>query len=306
MIKWFYISIILISINLNFSAQSDALYSQYMFNQFTVNPAYAGSRDALSSVLLYRNQWTGIDDAPKTVNFSAHSPFHQKNIAFGVNLMMDQIGPTKIQSLQGTYAYHLKTNYGDLSFGLRSGLISLSSNESLLNFYNDQYESNGLVNVIIPNFDFGMYFFTDVFYAGASISHILEDDLILNNNDNNLLNFELQRYVSVATGGVITINRNLLYKPSLMLKYTPGFPINYDLNSSFLFNKFLWAGFSYRSTKNLVLLFEWNISDQIRGGYSYDFDLSPLRTSRAGSHELFIGYDFVFKKSVPSASPKYL
>ena len=70
MIKWFYISIILISTNLNFSAQSDALYSQYMFNQFTVNPAYAGSRDALSTVLLYRNQWTGIDDAPKTVNFS--------------------------------------------------------------------------------------------------------------------------------------------------------------------------------------------------------------------------------------------
>ena len=110
MVKWFYISIILISINFNLSAQSDALYSQYMFNQFTVNPAYAGSRDALSTVLLYRNQWTGIDDAPKTVNFSAHSPFHQKNIALGVNLMVDQIGPTKIQSLQGTYACLLYTS----------------------------------------------------------------------------------------------------------------------------------------------------------------------------------------------------
>lgn len=287
-------------------AQSDALYSQYMFNQFTVNPAYAGSRDALSTVFLYRNQWTGVEDAPKTINFSAHSPFHQKNVALGVNIMMDQIGPTTIQSVAGTYAYHIKTNQGDLSMGLRSGFISLRSDESQLNFYNDQYETNGMVNVVIPNFDFGLYFFTDMFYAGASISHILEDDLMLNNDQNTLLSFELQRYVSVATGGVIEINKNLLYKPSVMLKYTPGFPINYDLNSSFLFNKFLWAGLSYRSTNNLVLLLEWNISDQLRGGYSYDFDLSPLRTSRSGSHELFIGYDFVIKKKIPLTSPKYL
>lgn len=304
--KSVYIIIVSIFLSLFTYAQSDALYSQYMFNQFTVNPAYAGSRDALSTVLLYRNQWTGVDNAPKTINFSAHSPFHKKNVALGMNVMMDEIGPTTIQSIAGTYAYHVKTNYGDLSMGLRTGLISLRSDESKLNFYNDQYETNGLVNVIIPNFDFGMYFFTDLFYAGASVSHILEDDLILNNEQNTLLNFELQRYLSLATGGVIEINKNILYKPSLMVKFTPGFPVNYDINSSFLLNKTLWAGFSYRSTQNLVLLLEWNISDQLRGGYSYDFDLSPLRSSRSGSHELFIGYDFIIKKSLPNISPKYL
>ena len=304
--KSVYILIVSIFLSLFTYAQSDALYSQYMFNQFTVNPAYAGSRDALSTVLLYRNQWTGVDNAPKTINFSAHSPFHKKNVALGMNVMMDEIGPTTIQSIAGTYAYHVKTNYGDLSMGLRTGLISLRSDESKLNFYNDQYETNGLVNVIIPNFDFGMYFFTDLFYAGASLSHILEDDLILNNEQNTLLNFELQRYLSLATGGVIEINKNILYKPSLMVKFTPGFPVNYDINSSFLLNKTLWAGFSYRSTQNLVLLLEWNISDQLRGGYSYDFDLSPLRSSRSGSHELFIGYDFIIKKSLHNISPKYL
>ena len=306
MIRSILILFFLLLLNVSYKAQSDALYSQYMFNQFTLNPAYAGSRDALSAVLLYRNQWTGIENAPKTINFSAHSPFHKKNVALGMNIMMDQIGPTSIQSLAGTYAYHIKTNHGDLSMGLRSGFISLKSDESMLNFYNDQYENNGVVNVIIPNFDFGMYFFTDIFYAGASISHILEDNLMLSNNENTLLNFELQRYVSLATGGVIEINSNLLYKPSMMVKFTPGFPINYDINSSFLFNKFLWAGVSYRSTNNIVLLFEWNISDQLRGGYSYDFDLSPLRSSRSGSHELFIGYDFILKKTVPNVSPKYL
>ena len=72
-------------------AQSDALYSQYMFNQFTINPGYAGSRDALSCVLLYRSQWVGLDGAPNTVNISAHSPFKGKNMALGMNIVLDEI-----------------------------------------------------------------------------------------------------------------------------------------------------------------------------------------------------------------------
>ena len=89
--KIVYILVTILNLNtLYISAQSDALYSQYMFNQFTINPAYAGSRDALSTVLLYRSQWTGLEDAPKTVNVSAHSPFHRKNMALGVNFMMDE------------------------------------------------------------------------------------------------------------------------------------------------------------------------------------------------------------------------
>ena len=100
--KIVYILVTILNLNsLYTSAQSDALYSQYMFNQFTINPAYAGSRDALSTVLLYRSQWTGLEDAPKTVNVSAHSPFHRKNMALGVNFMMDELGPTKVQSVQG-------------------------------------------------------------------------------------------------------------------------------------------------------------------------------------------------------------
>ena len=91
---WLVLSITLIS-SFSIKAQSDALYSQYMFNQFTINPAYAGSRDALSAVLLYRTQWVGLEGAPNTVNLSAHSPFQAKNMALGVNVVLDEIGPTK-------------------------------------------------------------------------------------------------------------------------------------------------------------------------------------------------------------------
>ena len=278
-----------------------------MFNQFTINPAYAGSRDALSSVLLYRSQWTGLEDAPKTVNVSAHSPFHRKNMALGVNFMMDELGPSKIQSVQGTYAYHIKTNFGDFSMGVRSGIISVRNNQNELNFYNDQlYGNNTMVNTIIPNVDFGLYFFTDLFYAGASASHLLEDNFTLNNNQqDSLMSFELQRYFNVASGGVYEINKNILFKPSFMLKFSPLNPINFDINSSILFKKVLWVGFSYRSTKNLICLFELNITDQLRFGYSYDYDFSAVRTISSGSHEVFIGFDQLMNKKTPNVSPRF-
>lgn len=278
-----------------------------MFNQFTINPAYAGSRDALSTVLLYRSQWTGLEDAPKTVNVSAHSPFHRKNMALGINFMMDELGPTKVQSVQGTYAYHIKTNFGDFSMGVRSGIISVQNNQGDLNFYNDQlYGNNTMISAVIPNVDFGMYFFTDMFYAGVSASHLLEDNFALNNNrQDSLSSFELQRYFNLASGGVYEINQNILFKPSFLIKFSPLSPINYDLNASLLLKKVLWVGFSYRSTQNLVCLFEINITDQMRFGYSYDYDFSAVRTTSSGSHEIFIGFDKLLNKKVPNVSPRF-
>ena len=91
-----------------------------------------------------------------------------------------------------------------------------------------------------------------------------------------------------------------------MLKYLPCMPLNFDVNSSILLNKVLWVGGSYRSTKNIVLLLEYNVNDHLRMGYSYDFDLSPLRSANSGSHEIFLGTDLNINKKSPSTSPRYL
>ena len=299
------LTITLIS-SFSIKAQSDALYSQYMFNQFTINPAYAGSRDALSAVLLYRTQWVGLEGAPNTVNLSAHSPFHAKNMALGVNVVLDEIGPTKSSAFQGTYAYHVKTKHGDLSFGLRGGFLSTTLQKGLLNFVesNDQHDDKITLQAIQPNFDFGTYFYNDYFYAGFSFSHIQGNSLVI--QESSVTSLELNRYFNFASGGAIELNNNLVYKPSIMLKYLPGMPLNYDINSSILLNKVLWVGGSYRSTKNIVLLLEYNVNDHVRMGYSYDFDLSPLRNTNSGSHEIFLGTDLNLRKKSPSISPRYL
>ena len=59
-------------------AQQSEQYTQYMYNTLTINPAYAGSRDVLSAVLLHRTQWIGLEGAPQTSSFSMHTPIERK------------------------------------------------------------------------------------------------------------------------------------------------------------------------------------------------------------------------------------
>jgi len=49
------------------SAQQDPSFSMYMFNGLFINPAYAGSQEAISMMAIYRQQWVGVDGAPRTL-----------------------------------------------------------------------------------------------------------------------------------------------------------------------------------------------------------------------------------------------
>lgn len=286
-------------------AQQDALYSQYMFNQFTINPAYAGTRNSLSSVLLLRNQWTGLSGSPNTLNFSIHTPFSSKRMALGLNFIADEIGPSKNSSIMGTYAYHIRTSKGKLSFGLRGGFYSSSLNSNRLNFFNnnDIHNTGGVYQTVIPNFDFGVYYYTPKFYSGLSVNHLFDNNAVFQNSSQTHL--YLNRHFFFNTGAVFVKNENLVFKPSIMVRYNAGSPVSFDLNTSVLLKKTIWLGLTYRSSNNIIFISEYNVSDFLRVGYSYDFDLSKLRKFHSGSHEIFIGCDLNFNKKV-SKSPRYL
>ena len=194
----------------NINAQQDALYSQYMFNQFTINPAYAGSRNSLSSVLLYRSQWVGLDGAPNTMNFSVHSPFSGRKMALGLNFILDEIGPSETSTIMGTYAYHLKTSKGKISFGLRGGILSTSLKSNMLNYFdnNDVHNTGGVLQTITPNFDFGVYYYTSGFYSGISVNHLIGQTENFQNSGQT--QFNLDRHFVLAVGNVLVINENLV------------------------------------------------------------------------------------------------
>jgi type IX secretion system PorP/SprF family membrane protein len=299
------ILLLLFSMNLAFG-QQDALFSQYMFNPFSINPAYAGSRSSISLVALHRSQWLGLNGAPHTQTFSIHSKIRETGLAIGGNLAHDVIGPSR--NLYGaiTGAYHLKMKVGYLSFALRAGVFNAILNQDLVTFHNqiDQFNTGGKQSAMVPSFDFGAYYYSNRFFAGLSVNHLTKHEFNFSSFPTDATIF-LKRHYMLNTGAVFTAGKNILLKPSILLRYSEGSPMSADLNISMLYKSFWWIGASLRNINSIVLLTEFNITDYLRAGYAFDLSLNKLRSFNNGSHEIFIGFDFVSRKN-KNISPRYL
>lgn len=288
------------------NAQQDALFSQYMFNPFAINPAYAGSRSSISAVMLHRSQWVGLDGAPNTQTLSIHSKVKETGLALGGNLAHDKIGPSRNFFGAFTAGYHVKMPIGHLSFALRGGVFNSILDRDLITFDNpnDQFNTAGKVSAFAPSFDFGTYYYSNRFFIGASVNHITKHELNFADYPDNASIF-LKRHYMLNTGAVFLVKENLALKPSVLLRYAEGAPPSIDFNFSMLVKQFWWIGLSLRNFNSAVLITEFNIKDYLRLGYSFDLSLNELRKYNFGSHELFIGFDFVAGKN-KNISPRYL
>lgn len=284
-------------------AQQDALYSQYMFNAFTVNPAYAGSRQSLSLVALAREQWMGMDGAPSSQTISVHSPIQGRKFALGLNAINDVVGPTRNSGVFGTYAYHLQTSNGKLAFGLRGGIYQSVFGQDELRYKDERevYTGSGTLRTIVPSFDFGAYYYGKKHYIGLSTTHLAEEKVDFGENWAQA-DLALNRHYMLSAGYAFKVSEIMYVKPSMLAKFVPGAPLNIDVNTSVLLYNTLWLGASYRHNNAVVLLTEFNITESIRCGYSYDIVINRLSRYNKGSHELFVGFDFNVNrsKSVPT------
>lgn len=288
--------------------QQDAIYSQYMFNPFAINPAYAGSRNSYSAVLLHRSQWVGMPGAPSTQSFAVHAPAAKSGIAWGINFAHDQIGPSRNIVAAATGAYIIKFDKSKLAFGLRAGIYNTVLDRSKLNFKEDfdQLDIGGKEGAMVPSFDFGAYYYKTKFFVGLAINHLTKHTFNFNDYpDTTVTNMVLRRHIMINAGYVWEIKRNFVLKPSAMLKAVPGAPVNLDLNVSALFYKRFWLGLGLRNQSSIVLMTDINITDYMRVGYAYDINYNKLGGYNKGSHEVFLGFDFNLKNT-QTISPRYL
>lgn len=314
--KIFYLWVLVLTAQ-SVCAQQDPQYSQYMFNQVVINPAYVGSREALSATIDLRKQWIAMEGSPRTGTISLHGPLPVKSIGLGGHLINEAIGPAKWNAAYFDFAYRLRLGKGKLSFGLAAGAVSYNMN-LLQTHYKDQGEAFPNMNAgARTKFDAsaGFYYYTNSFYIGGSATHITKPNLYSNiyyftnaqsQADTAYVNFSLRPHGFLYLGKGFLVNENFVINPSLLFKNdNPNRMGMVDLNCNFLLRKKLWLGFSLRSQYGLVLLGQYAVNDQLRIGYSYDRGFNRLGAVAGGSHELMIGYNFnIFKSKM--LSPRYL
>lgn len=295
-------------------SQQDPQYSQYMFNQLVINPAYTGSRDALSSVIDLRQQWLSMPGAPTTANISAHSPLKMESIGVGGHLVHDRIGPTASTSAYGDFAYRLKFANSSLSFGLSAGIVNLNFRTSEMKFKNqgEVFENQYPGAKTIFDAGVGLYYKTKRFYIGASATHITKpvvynQNIVTTNNTTTKLYFSLKPHVFLTSGYAFSINDNCIINPSVLVKtiQSNNLKPSVDINCNVLLKNCIWLGASYKVKYGFSALAQYYINENFKIGYCYEFGLNRIGTNGGSTHEIMFGYDLKMYKN-KTLSPRQL
>jgi len=304
------------------SAQQKPQYTQYIFNQYLLNPALSGIENYIDFKGGYRKQWSGISDAPQTSFVSAHwalgdnqlwsnaltsfpeqtgnpmdrnymqnymsSPSHH---GMGVTAVLDKTGPIKRLDANVTYAYHLQlSNNFNLSAGVAAGISSISLDVNALTFDTpyDPALNRALINQVKPDLSIGLWLYGARMFAGVSVQQILPQKLSFTGENSYNLGKEVPHYFATA-GYKFFVDDEISAIPSVMVKYVSPAPVSVDLNMKLAFKDKVWLGGSYRKDDSFSAMAGFNIGKMVNLTYSYDFSTSVLNQVSNGSHEIVLG-----------------
>ncbi len=313
------------------------MFTKYMFNQLSYNPAYAGSYDFMSIAAIHRQQWWGIDGAPITQSFTIHTPLPilDNKVGVGLSVINDKIGPTGSTNINLSYAYHIHFSpEHKLSFALQGGVMNWRADFNKLDIRDPDdvaYQDSDMTpNMWFPNFGAGVYYYSTHFYVGASVPHILNQDLRDADTTPDIVkNAQLYRHYYFMAGGMVPVTSDIKFKPSLLIKNVglfgefdsdpsspnyAGAPTEFDVDLSLFFFETLWVGTSFRSSfeafdgrssvDSADIWAAYFLRNGLRIGIAYDFTLTKLRDAAKGSFDVMLGYDFDYKEK-KIVTPRY-
>ena len=298
MIKRTLILTVLLLGSIKVLSQNQYLFNNYIANQGILNPAYNGSRDVISGLLIHRSQWIMFPNAPMVDALNVHGHIEETNVGLGLTVVNDHLGFTNTLDFMpaGTYTLQLDRGEKKLMFGLQMGLSSVvyDGTQAITETYGDPV-FNGKTSRVFFNAGFGTYFYTDTYFLGLSIpkffSNNFDDDYELRNKLN------LKEMHTYVYGGYIIDWDPVKVRPAALIKFVYGAPIQIDAGASVLIVDRVWLGLTYRTISEAVFIAEYILNRQFTVRYSFDYSFSSIgKVAFAGSHELSLQFDFSFYK----------
>lgn len=276
-------------------SQQNPQYTQYMFNDYAINPAVGGSKDYFEVKSNNRYQWVGITDAPRTFTLSMHGPSKERNMGFGCVLFTDIVGPTRRNGFQASYSYHFNMNESiKLSLGLSVGVLQwlVDGSKITLNDPNDNVISNGLQSALVPDAKFGLYLYEEEkWHFGVSLPNLFQSKLYFFNYQTESLS-RLEDHYFMTGSYRFDIGEDFSIEPSLILKYVHPAPLKADIGARFIYQDMVWLGATYRTQDAFSALIGYVFKRNLMIGYSHDFTTTNLRNYSSGTHEIMMGIKF--------------
>lgn len=304
------------------TAQQRPQYTQYVFNNYLLNPAVTGIENYTDAKVGYRSQWTGLNGAPVTSYFSINAPLGEAFLqgdatafpasggenpssrlytqyyraaephhGIGFQVVSDKAGPITQTNINATYAYHLGlTDRLNLAVGVSAGINNLSINTALITVVDqgDNAINNLDASQLKPDLGVGVWAYSADYYVGVSALQVLPQNLYLTTGSQATQIKTVPHYFLTA-GYRLHLGDDVTLLPSALLKFIDPAPATFDINMKLSFRDRFWFGGSYRKDDSYAVLAGFNLSSLVNVSYSYDITTSALRTVSNGTHEIVLG-----------------
>ena len=274
-------------------AQQMPQYTQYMFNDFVINPAVAGVYNYYQIRTNHRFQWVGLLDPPMTNSIAFYGPHAKLDMGYGGYVYNDVTGPTSRTGITGSYAYNIAVT-GDirLSMGLSASVMQYRIDGTQLNpaDVSDPSILSLVSTSYLPDAGLGLYLYSDQFYVGLSAAQLLNNNIKIFDNKDGLN--RLKTHFNLIGAYHFWIDENWLIEPSLMVKGTAPKELGFDITARIEWKQTLWTAVSYRYSEAVGVMLGYSFDKSLFFGYAYDIGISDLRKYNTGSHEVMIGYRF--------------
>ncbi len=268
-------------------------YTQYMFNDFVINPAIAGIYDYYQIRTNHRFQWVGLVDPPVTNSIAFYGPHARMDMGYGGYVYNDVTGPTSRTGITGSYAYHIGiTRDIRLSMGISASIMQFRIDGTQLNpkDVSDERILQVVSTTYLPDAGIGLYLYADEFYVGLSAAQLLNNNLKIF-DDRNGLN-RLKTHINLTGAYRWEVDPDWILEPSVMIKGTAPKELSFDITARTEWKRTVWAAVSYRFHESVGILMGYSYQEMLFFGYAYDIGISDLRKYNTGTHEIMIGYRF--------------
>jgi type IX secretion system PorP/SprF family membrane protein len=288
-----YLLLMFLAGSMNLSGQQLPHYSQYMFNDFVINPALAGVSDYYQIRTNHRFQWVGMVDPPLTNSIAIYGPHTNMDMGFGGYIYTDVTGPTSRTGATGSYAYNIAiTSDIRLSMGLSFSMLQYKVDGTQLapKDPSDHFLQGVVSTSYVPDAGIGVYMYADDFYAGISVAQLLNNKLKIFEEKNGLN--KLKSHLFITGGYRFEVAQDWIVTPAAIIKATAPKEFRFEINGKVEWQEMVWAGVGYRFHEAISIMAGYNYDNKFYFGYAYDIGITDLRKYNMGTHEIMIGYRF--------------
>ncbi|GAB3020861.1 type IX secretion system membrane protein PorP/SprF [Spirosoma pulveris] len=245
-------------------AQKEVLYSQYLQNPLSINPAYAGSRESFNLTAFLRRKWISVRYAPVTQSVSADGAIANGRVGLGFQALNDRMGLFATTGVYGSVAYRFNLPaLAKLAIGVQGGV-------NVVPIFDVTTAAS--INRAVASVGVGVYYQSDRFFAGVSAPELSGQ---LTDVTGRYV-YKSIRPIMIQAGVPIEVDEGTVLIPSVLISKVADRPLGVDINLRAWFNEEIGLGLSYRQNSpgliqtNYIQAFaEYQLTKAIRLGYTF-------------------------------------